>query len=200
MPLLYVDIGGTSVESRNELNDILKEEMEKVVLARTEEEEIEGEEIGGEGAANEEGIRPVMMEFKGLEIDGRKNEGLHMMGVEGEGTTRMRRLVSKLRTRFEEKDWKTRLPEDPSEEREEGSSWRPRIPFMRLPLDFEKLLPPLTLEGEELYEPGEMRTAEEGGNGISPLFWFKYLEVRIYLLVCGIAVAKALPKINHALG
>lgn len=48
--------------------------------------------------------------------------------------------------------------------------WRARIPFMRLPRDFEENLPPVK---EGLFG-SDIRSPDEGGDGISPLFWFPY--------------------------
>lgn len=48
--------------------------------------------------------------------------------------------------------------------------WRARVPFMRLPRNFEELLPPVK---EGLFGT-DMRSPDEGGDGISPLFWFDW--------------------------
>eukprot|EP00957_Ditylum_brightwellii_P120256 9175440-Ditylum_brightwellii.AAC.1 len=77
---------------------------------------------------------------------------------------------------------------------DDEKKWRPRVPFMRLPSNFEESLPipdstsssdnndnisiPLSLrtyqdnEGNTKY----IRTPEEGGNGISPLFWYNWIN------------------------
>ena len=78
-------------------------------------------------------------------------------------------------------------------------SWNPRIPFMRLPNDFFETLPTprgyrddgftLNYVDQQLqrkwedFTPEEkenyVRYPEEGGNGISPLFWFKYWDDKL---------------------
>jgi len=52
----------------------------------------------------------------------------------------------------------------------EEDKWRARVPFMRLPKDFNKNLPPVQ---EGLFGTS-MRSPDEGGDGISPIFWFEW--------------------------
>mmetsp|Transcript_64381 Transcript_64381/g.76230 ORF Transcript_64381/g.76230 Transcript_64381/m.76230 type:complete len:134 (-) Transcript_64381:219-620(-) len=56
-----------------------------------------------------------------------------------------------------------------------SSFWRPRIPVMSLPPNFESNLP-TTAETDPAWGDFAYRTPEEGGNGISPLFWYEWRE------------------------
>jgi len=138
---------------------------------------------------NQDNIQPILMNFKGLEIDGDKNEILHAIAMEGEGTTLLRNVVYELQKRFEAKGWKTSFPRDnpqgglPDSIKE--GQWRPRLPFMRLPTDFENTLPPTNKPNNGFYETNNdnddtamtnMRLPEDGGNGISPIFWYKWWD------------------------
>ena len=134
---------------------------------------------------NEKNIQPIMMKFKGLEIDGDLNEVLHAIGTEDSATPLFRQVLDEITRRIEEKGWKVHLPEDNPQGKngglnEDGVTWRPRIPFMRLPYDFFDSLPaPKVWDGDyenysEEAKGSYMRVPEEGGNGISPIFWFKW--------------------------
>ena len=160
------------------------------------------------GRINSDGIKPLMIKFKGLEIDGNKNEVLYCVGkktetIDGEcceGTQRSRKLVETLRSKIEALGYKTMLPPDEPQSsgkekdvqfdhggsgKEDQPIWRPRIPFMRLPPDFEKKLPRIRQrEMDErntdnsdddwgIVSTEEWRSPDDGGNGrcITRLFW-----------------------------
>jgi hypothetical protein len=153
---------------------------------------------GGDGEEDEEeregknvdNVQPLIMKFKALEIDGDANEVLNVIGTEDSGTPLLRQVLHEITKRVEERGWRVYLPEDDPQGKnggldEDGSTWRPRLPFMRLPLDFFETLPPpkgydgdwenYSDEAKECYR----RVPEEGGNGISPIFWYKWWEDKL---------------------
>lgn len=142
---------------------------------------------------NADNIKPILMNFKGLEIDGDKNEILHAIATEGQGTTKLRNFIEELRKRLHAQGWKTTLPRDDpqggipeqGECQPKSDYWRPRLPFMRLPPDFEEKLPPTNKPNNGFYDNDndgnsifstEIRLPEDGGNGISPIFWYKWVD------------------------
>lgn len=148
--------------------------------------------------AEEDQAEPILMSFKGLEMDGDANEVLHVIGTEeSSGTATLRSILKEIQRRVEAKGWTIALPPDEpqggissssSDDVSSGgnfasaSQWRPRVPFMRLPANFEASLPPPKgTDGKyESYSEEEkaryVRQPEEGGNGISPIFWYRWWE------------------------
>jgi len=144
----------------------------------------------GRNGLNQDKNQPLIMTFKGLEIDGDQNEILHAIGDENEGTILMRNVLNEITNRIEQKGWKVYMPEDNPQGKqgglnEDGITWRPRIPFMRLPSDFFETLPdPQGFDGQWKNYSDEqkkmyMRLPEEGGNGISPIFWYKWWDDKL---------------------
>jgi hypothetical protein len=154
-------------------------------------------EVGGDGdnasdreGLNNDNIKPLFLKFQGLEIDGESNEILHAIGTESEGTIVLRNVLNEITKRIEERGWRAYVPEDNPQGKngglnEDGITWRPRIPFMRLPSDFFETLPsPKGYDGQwqeytDEQKQNYIRSPEEGGNGISPLFWFKWWDDRL---------------------
>lgn len=139
---------------------------------------------------NSDNVKPLLMKFQGLEIDGDMNNILHAIGSENEGTELLRDVLNEITKRIEKRGWSVYVPEDNPQGKigglnEDGVTWRPRIPFMRLPSDFYETLPdPKGFDGQwQNYSDEQkniyMRTPEEGGNGISPLFWFKWWDDKL---------------------
>ncbi len=170
------------------VNDVVDEYIfvKQANDSQNDDDDDDDEDIRRDGI-NEKNIQPIMMKFKGLEIDGDQNEILHAIGTEDSSTPMFRQVLSEITRRIEDKGWKVYLPEDNPQGKnggldEDGATWRPRIPFMRLPNDFYDTLPPpagwdgnfedYSDEAKESY----MRMPEEGGNGISPIFWYKWWE------------------------
>ena len=172
MPLLFVEATDKTVATvTRTLHDIVERVVKKqlfvkdppvVVLDPDSEEEI----MGG---VNSEGYRPLVLSFQNLEIDGRGNEVLNTIGMDAPGSTRLTDLVQALKKEIEAMGWKVSFP--PDDHATAVDRFRPRVPFMRLPHDFESLLDPLE-EGQEDW----MRTSDQGGNGISPIFWCQWWE------------------------
>jgi len=151
-----------------------------------EEQEVDDDREGKNG----DNVQPMIMKFKNLEIDGDANEILHAIGTEDSATPLIRQVLDEITKRVEERGWRVYLPEDEPQGKngglgEDGMTWRPRIPFMRLPRDFFETLPaPKGYDGDwENYsdEAKEcyVRVPEEGGNGISPIFWYKWWEDKL---------------------
>lgn len=142
----------------------------------------------GRNGVNDSNIKPMVISFKGLEVDGEDNSVLYAIGKEDDETQRLRRIVMDLARRIREKyGWKVAFPPDLNLEKKQRIEhhpfeWRPRVPFMRLPINFLETLPnPKGLDGEwEFYTPEEkanyIRFPEEGGNGISPIFWYQWWD------------------------
>ena len=142
----------------------------------------------GRNGVNDSNIKPMVISFKGLEVDGEDNSVLYAIGKEDLETQRLRRVVMEIATRIRRKyGWDVAFPPDLTlEKKQRGedmtSLWRPRVPFMRLPTNFKETLPnPKGMDGEwEVYTPEEkasyIRFPEEGGNGISPIFWYQWWE------------------------
>jgi len=142
----------------------------------------------GRNGVNNANIKPMVMAFQGLEVDGDDNNVLYAIGKEDLETQRLKLVIMKIASRIQGKyGWDVAFPPDLSREvKQPGDDtprqWRPRVPFMRLPINFKETLPnPKGLDGEwEFYSPEEkatyIRFPEEGGNGISPIFWFQWSE------------------------
>ena len=141
---------------------------------------------------NAQQIQPLLIPFQGLELENgnrQDNEILYAIGQEDcEGTHTLRRVLEEITLRIQDQGWKVYLPLDQPQggftEKNGGGAgkWRPRIPFVRLPTNFVESLPdPKGWDGNWAdYSQEEresyVRLPEEGGNGISPIFWFNFAE------------------------
>ena len=168
-----------------ELHSIVEDVIQEQVYSRT--------GTNNTPTDGEDQAEPILMSFKGLEMDGDANEVLHVIGTEdSSGTTALRLVLEEIQRRVEARGWTIALPPDepqggiPSSSSDDASAnasqWRPRVPFMRLPANFEESLPPPKgTDGKyESYSEEEkaryVRQPEEGGNGISPIFWYRWWE------------------------
>eukprot|EP00547_Thalassionema_nitzschioides_P001592 CAMPEP_0194211256 /NCGR_PEP_ID=MMETSP0156-20130528/9834_1 /TAXON_ID=33649 /ORGANISM="Thalassionema nitzschioides, Strain L26-B" /LENGTH=717 /DNA_ID=CAMNT_0038938765 /DNA_START=21 /DNA_END=2174 /DNA_ORIENTATION=- len=173
MPLLLVD---ASQEPAGKVNSKLQDIVQKVVRKHCFVHE-EGYYLGDPefSGLNKDGNRPLTMKFHNLEIDGVGNQALYTVADNDAngGLKKLRLIVSDLEHEIKNQGWKTMWPPSDvqgSEEQEQNrktDEFVPRIPFMRLPPNFEEYLDPP--ENESI-----IRLCEEGGNGISPLFWIKW--------------------------
>jgi hypothetical protein len=170
-----------------EMIDVPSKVPEPSSSDNTDDDNEEEQEKENRDGLNNNNIKPLLMKFQGLEIDGDMNEILHAIGTEEDGVPLLRKVINEITARIEKKGWRAYVPEDNPQGKmgglnEDGVTWRPRIPFMRLPNDFYETLPdPKGYDGQwQNYSDEEkqryMREPEEGGNGISPLFWFKWWE------------------------
>jgi hypothetical protein len=127
---------------------------------------------------NDEGTRPLMLRFGSLEIDGSQNDVLQAVATR-EDSARLRTLVDDLRHRIQqETGWTTSLPPDPQGE---TAKYRARIPFMRLPEKWKDyLVDPEAAASDEERDDDEdefvFLPSDQGGNGISPIFWGKWAD------------------------
>ena len=158
-------------------------------IVEDDEDNDDDEDVDRDGR-NEKNIQPIMMKFQRLEIDGDQNEILHAIGTEDCATPLLRQVLNEITRRIEAKGWAVHLPEDNPQGKngglgEDGVTWRPRVPFMRLPYDFFQTLPdPKGMDGDwenysEEVKEAYVRFPEEGGNGISPIFWYKWWEDKL---------------------
>ena len=151
IPLLYVTINDDEQQSNQQLAEIVDEVVKNHLFPKN----------------SQETAEPLMLPFQTLEIDGKANEVLQTVG-QGDSATKLKTVVEELQARFHDKGWSTELPVDP--ESADGS-FRPRLPFMRLPQNWDELL-----AEERNGDEDRFLTSDEGGNGISPILWFKWLE------------------------
>ena len=155
LPLLYVTAFDNSATSTERLLDIVSDEVRKTLLPLTSENESEDSPHN----------TPLMLHFLSLDIDGSQNEVLHTVAND-KNALRLRKMVENLQHRIHsETGWITELPPDPN-----SQFFRPRVPFMRLPTNWEDIM---YEEHGSRFEEGIL-TSDEGGNGISPIHWFKW--------------------------
>ena len=154
LPLLYVQSSSDASASEN-LHRLTQQVVQECIFG------------------NQETAKPLLVEFQGLEVDGNRNEVLHCIGKpETPGTRRLQLLVEILQQRIQtELKYTCLLPPDRPQTlgkdethppQNNPSVWRPRIPFMRLPPEF--------LDEDDI----SFRSADDGGNGISPILWYKW--------------------------
>ena len=147
---------------------------------------IEGEEE--EEFVNNDGYKPVTITFQSLEIDGSNNNVLNTVGMANEyGTKKLSQFVNDLQTTIESKfGWRTSFPSDPQTttiddegggEKDQAPRFRPRIAFMELPKEFDTNLSKLKNKDTDITdEDMEFLTSDQGGNGISPIFWCQWWD------------------------
>jgi len=150
---------------------------------------------------NAQGYNPLSMTFQSLEIDGDNNNILNTVGSfcscdydedEVDGREKEEKILNFNERRFENflrdlqsaiaaQGWKMAFPPDPNRDENEQSdgalSFRPRVAFMELPKSFDENISRFKTGDTEI-EEGNVKflTAEEGGNGISPIFWCNWWE------------------------
>ena len=163
LPLLYVRTSGPSATSK--LFSIVEDVMEEHLLQPVE----DSEEVDDRAILNEDGTRPFTLQFTSLEIDGPKNEILQAV-ASAEDSYKLRTIVEDLQHRIhKETNWQTMFPPDPQTE-----AFRARIPFMRLPDNYWEDLLEKSKDAQD--EGFVFLPSEEGGNGISPIFWGKWAD------------------------
>lgn len=135
---------------------------------------------------NDDGYQPLLIPFGTLEIDGTGNEVLYTVGVpNARGTRTLIKLVDRLRHNLETASdagegqvggFVTRQPDDPQQQSQpesgEAPAFRPRVPFVRLPRNWDDYLPQSSNAAEEDF----FLTSDQGGNGISPILWGQWMD------------------------
>ena len=154
-------------------------------------------------SANADGIQPWMVPFQGLEIEGFQNQVLYTAAVpDSAGTRKLQAFVQALRDRIHETTgWSTLLPVDhiktsqvqlsKQKQQQVDSVFRPRIPFMRLPRDWDEIVrreqkatKETAADDNDAHSSATddddmtMLTSDQGGNGISPIFWGQWMDDR----------------------
>lgn len=124
---------------------------------------------------NEDGFQPFTMTFQSLEIDGDNNNVLNTVGLpDHEGTKKLQAFVEELQTTAQAMGWETAFPADPTSK---DGKFRPRIPFMELPKAFNDNLNRFKDKDTEISEEdSKFLISEQGGNGISPIFWCQWWD------------------------
>ncbi len=152
---------------------------------------------------NAEGFRPLTMTFQSLEIDGDNNNILNTVGSfcacdedevnEDEDETikedttpnfnerRFENFMRDLQLAISAQGWQMAFPPDPNkaeiEAPDSALSFRPRVAFMELPKSFDENISRFKNQDEEITEEDmKFLRAEEGGNGISPIFWCNWWD------------------------
>jgi hypothetical protein len=173
MPLLYVsappqtkNVASVTRKLHRVVERVVREQLyvkEAPPTAIVDPDDNQDEIMGG---INKDGYKPLLVSFENLEIDGAGNQVLSTVAIKDQGSERLVSFVNTLKQEIQALGWKVMFPPD-----DHSSKFRPRIPFMRLPENFTSLLDPLE-EGQEDW----MRTSDQGGNGISPIFWCQWWE------------------------
>lgn len=186
LPLLYVKASSaTSAQATNELAKTVQTLVEKHIFQKYQPGEGEEDDLDDE-LLNVDGYRPLTMTFQSLEIDGSNNNVLNTVALAGDdGTNKLQTLVKDLKTTIEGLGWQVAFPPDPQRASSEGGErmtssspeFRPRIPFMELPRDFDDNLSKFKDESTTISdEDFEFLNSSEGGNGISPIFWCQWWD------------------------
>lgn len=187
MPLLYVDAsrepaGSVSMELFQIVQNVVRENC--YVKQQQQTLDQDRDKVGRKGSyddgsfsgLNAQGYQPLTMTFHKLQIDGQGNEALFTVADKdsGGGLARLEAMVSDLKLAIEARGWKCRWPpsdvqgmQEVKEKEQARDSFVPRIALLRLPPNFESYLRPLENDDDR-------RTSEDGGNGISPVFWIKW--------------------------
>jgi len=159
-----------------------------------------GDDGDDEDALNAEGYRPLTMTFQSLEIDGDNNSILNTVGtfcdvdddddnteyddgnddkadeIPNYNEKRFNNFMSDLQSAVAAQGWKMAFSPDPNKDEyvqeDSTQSFRPRVAFMELPKSFDENISRFKSSDMELTEENmKFLTSEEGGNGISPIFW-----------------------------
>ena len=86
MPLIYVQVNDKTVATVTRTLRIYVKRPPAPVLDPESADEITG-------GVNNKGYRPLVLSFRNLEIDGKENEVLHMVAMDGEGSTQLTQVV-----------------------------------------------------------------------------------------------------------
>jgi len=197
LPLLYVQaVSGENgngaaaaatspAQATVRLQKLLQAAIEKHVVKRS----TADDDSSNAESLNAEGVPPLTVQFQSLEIDGGEISNNQVLSTvsdpDCEGTQTLQRLVEELQaTIAQETGWRTSLPEDNhsnSSENNDSTSghtqFRPRIAFMRLPDDWEEhLKEQVAQDGVLAADETYLLTADQGGNGISPIHWGRWAD------------------------
>jgi hypothetical protein len=148
--------------------------------------------------------QPLMLNFSTLEVDGNTNQVLQTVAKETDASTRLlQQMVYDLQHMIlqQEPSWKTMLPPDPhrtasstassTDQYDDADVFRPRIPFMRLPHDWDEIIRQQYKQEKQNEQQQDTAskggfnsdddddepvflTSDQGGNGISPIFWCQW--------------------------
>ena len=148
------------------------------------------------------------LQFQGLEIDrGTLSSNQVLLAVAPRGpqslsgpNAALQSLVQELQQSLDRLGWTTRLPYDDDDNNDDDAmptAFRPRIPFMRLPDNWNWYLEQQQQQKQQqrqftnannttsttsdaadatIQKSVEFLTADEGGNGISPIHWGKWAD------------------------
>ena len=176
LPMLYVQAMERNIESvTSMISDLVQLLATKHLFQEPDPEDENDQYFADELTAD--GIKPITLTFSTLEVDGKNNEVLHTVAKpNSKGMKQIQSFQIELRQRLDELGYRTMLPPDPHQA--QGSAeFRPRIPFMKLPDEMNNNINNYKAEETELNDEDlEYLTSEEGGNGISPIFWCQWWD------------------------
>mmetsp|Transcript_23725 Transcript_23725/g.33288 ORF Transcript_23725/g.33288 Transcript_23725/m.33288 type:complete len:707 (+) Transcript_23725:80-2200(+) len=172
LPMLYVEATPSATPTATgDLQAIVQRVVKKRLFVKQEPKEDNSITDKSDDEAlfgpNKNGHLPLLLTFEKLEIDG-DNEVLYTTCRETEQVSVLIDVLDEIRNEIESLGYKTSLPPN---DNFPGDEWKPRVPFMRLPDNFEETLPPLKDDVKEF-----MRDPDQGGNGISPILWCKWWD------------------------
>ena len=181
MPLLYVDASQEPAATVTlELHRMVQMVVQKHCYVQQNQPQSNSFETISFSGFNTQGYKPITMTFHKLQIDGEANDALFTVADRDSngGLTRLQSIASDLQKAIEHRGWKCRFPpsqvqgmqetkEAAALDDENPHNFIPRIALLRLPPQFQSHLRPLV-------DDNDRHTLEDGGNGISPLFWIKW--------------------------
>lgn len=190
MPLLYVDAsrepaGSVTMELYQMVQTVVRDHCYVKQPQQQQQDHDDDNDNNGQAESyddgsfsglNAQGYKPLTMSFHKLQIDGQDNEALFTVADRdsGGGLARLEAMVTDLKLAVEARGWKCQWPpsdvqgmQEEEERKQAGDAFIPRIALLRLPPNFESYLRPLENDDDR-------RTSQDGGNGISPVFWIKW--------------------------
>ena len=207
LPLLYIQVPTTNSGSSsntqsqsqtdvlNVMQSIVKSVLERQIYNTQEDEDEDDDDVetcvdqDEEGAvmssANTKGIKPLLVPFGTLEVEGPNNNVLYTVAKpDAPGTRKLQHVVSELQTQLQQHfpDWTIVLPtrNDGGGENKDSANFCPRIPFMRLPPDWDTYLQDEKDKQQQATDVEDdsdiYLTSDQGGNGISPIFFGTWMD------------------------
>jgi hypothetical protein len=108
-----------------------------------------------------DGVCPILIRFATLEIDGDNNQMLYTVAQNSTGARMLQQITRQLQTEIDRTlvGWTTTTV---------PSAQGLRLPFMRLPSNWEEFL--------DRSSPSDFLSSDDGGNGISPILWGRWMD------------------------
>ena len=181
LPLLYVyaTSSGRSISpsSTQKLQDIITKVVQQHFFSETLKkptEDNEGE-LSSWLVPNEDGYLPFGIQFQGLQVEELSNSILYCtLRAEDPATERLVQFIDDLRRSIEsEMGCLCKIPH-PAAASKISTTPLPRVPFMKLPADWDSRIRQMNAPENEEGGESAWLTSDQGGNGISPIFWIQW--------------------------